>query len=314
MFLSSLFVFLSIATAQPVADVPVQVTQHVSTTRYQFKYQENEYIIDLSAKLKILAYYINNELQNPALSPSTQKELLRYDEKSKLDLLETFDVMQSRTPRPSEMTTEQSVADIPVQVTEHISSTRYQFKYQENEHIIDLNSERKILAYYIDNKLQNPRLIALIQKELLQYEEKFKTDLSENFDHTSRRTRRRRETWQAAYRRRWEEERRRGGKWVAGWRGGSRWVKTQLPSRDGWRVVGSLRGEKGWKKIRPVTRVERKNNRGINIKINWKGLSERLLNTSDALVGTGAPYGEVASAVLTALGVSAWVFSKIFDD
>ena len=99
MFLSSLFVFLSISTAQPIADVPVQVTQHVSTTRYQFKYQENEYIIDLSAKLKILAYYINNELQNPSLLPSTQKELLQYDDKSKLDLLETFNHFPKRSRR-----------------------------------------------------------------------------------------------------------------------------------------------------------------------------------------------------------------------
>ena len=52
MFLSSLFVFLSIATAQPVADVPVQVTQHVSTIRYQFEYQENEHIIDLNVERK----------------------------------------------------------------------------------------------------------------------------------------------------------------------------------------------------------------------------------------------------------------------
>ena len=99
MFLSSLFVFLSIATAQPVADVPVQVTQHISTTRYQFKYQENEYIIDLSAKLKILAYYINNELQNPSLLSSTQKELLQYDKKSNLDLLKTFHLSKKRTRR-----------------------------------------------------------------------------------------------------------------------------------------------------------------------------------------------------------------------
>ncbi|WHP39127.1 MAG: hypothetical protein QJQ54_00435 [Mollicutes bacterium] len=177
LLLSSLFVFLGVATSQPVPNVPVQVTEHVSSTRYQFEYQENDYIIDLSAKRKILAYYIENELQNPSLLPSTQRELLQYDEKSKLDLAETFDVISSDLSRSQGMNTGQSVADISVQVTEHPSSTRYQFEYQENEHIIDLNAERKILAYYIDNELQNPNSIGLEKK----YHEKTKNDLLERF-------------------------------------------------------------------------------------------------------------------------------------
>ena len=190
LLLSSLFVFLGMGTVQPVAIFPVQVTEHVSFSRYQFAYQENKYIIDLNAKLKILAYYINNELQNPSLLPSTQRELLQYDEKSNLDLAKTFDGILSGLPRSQGMTTGQSVADIPVQVTEHFSSTRYQFKYQENKYIIDLNAKRKILAYYIENELQNPSLLPSTQKELLQYDEKSKLDLSETFRLSKKRTRR----------------------------------------------------------------------------------------------------------------------------
>ena len=226
MFLSSLFVFLSIATAQPVADVPVQVTQHVSTTRYQFKYQENEYIIDLNAKRKILAYYINNELQNPRLLPSTQKELLQYDDQSKLDLSETFDHIQKRSTHQKEIAKAQTVAVIPVQVPHHDVATRYQFKYQEREHILDLNPQHKVLAYYINNKLQNPRLLPSIQKKLWTYDEKSKLDLAQTFDRAPRRTRRRVEAYAAAAKERrmarWRQElKKRGLKkgWVWEWRG-----------------------------------------------------------------------------------------------
>ena len=292
MFLSSLFVFLSIATAQPVADVPVQVTQHISTTRYQFKYQENEYIIDLSAKLKILAYYINNELQNPSLLPSTQKELLRYDEKSKLDLLETFDVMQSRTPRPSEMTTEQSVADIPVQVTEHISFTRYQFEYQENEHIIDLSAKLKILAYYIDNELQNPLLLPSTQKELLQYADKSNLDLSETFDHSPRRTRRAHEAQRAAaYRKR------------------NKLVKTW-----GWIQRSTWRG--GWKRVRGWTWVKKQEETHVeppSTKIDLGATGDRLMTVGGMLMKTGFPPVVTVGKVLAVLGFFTWVSGELFD-
>ena len=296
MFLSSLFVFLSIATAQPVADVPVQVTQHVSTTRYQFEYQENEHIIDLSAKLKILAYYINNELQNPSLLPSTQKELLRYDEKSKLDLLETFDVMQSRTPRPPEMTTEQSVADIPVQVTEHISFTRYQFKYQENEYIIDLSAKLKILAYYINNELQNPSLSSLTQKVLLQYDDKSNLDLSETFDYFPKRNRR---------------VKRRGSVWYMR-RGGRRQSRTRQRTETQqrrWRWTRGWARERG----RERARIRRKNNPRSSTKTDLGATGDRLMTVGRTLMMTGFPPVVTVGKVLAVLGFFTWVSGELFD-
>lgn len=198
LFLSSLFMFLGVATAQPVPKVPIRITEHVSSTRYQFKYQKNEYIVDLNKQHKILAHYINNELQNPRLLPSTQKELLHYDNQSKLDLSKTFDYIQKHPPHQKEIAKAQIAVAIPVQVTHHDVSTRYRLKHQKNEHILDLNSQHKVLAYYINNELQNPRLSLSIQKKLRAYNEKSKLDLSQNPDHTLRRTRRRVEAYAAA--------------------------------------------------------------------------------------------------------------------
>ena len=226
LFLSSLFMFLGVATAQPVPKVPIRITEHVSSTRYQFKYQKNEYIVDLNKQHKILAHYINNELQNPRLLPSTQKELLHYDNQSKLDLSKTFDYIQKHPPHQKEIAKAQIAVAIPVQVTHHDVSTRYRLKHQKNEHILDLNSQHKVLAYYINNELQNPRLSLSIQKKLRAYNEKSKLDLSQNPDHTLRRTRRRVEAYAAAAKerrmaRRRQELKKRGLKkgWVWEWRG-----------------------------------------------------------------------------------------------